>query len=56
MFDVYETSTLLYTMQKLIATRTHHMWVIDQDRKLIGVVSNTDVLRAVVSKAVNASV
>lgn len=46
-YDVYETSSLQYTIQKLLATKTHHMWVIDQDRKLIGVVSMTDIIRKV---------
>ena len=34
--------------RKILATRTHHMWVIDQDRKPIGVVSDTDIIRKVV--------
>ena len=47
-YDVYEGSTLGYTIQKILATRTHHMWVIDQERRAIGVVSDTDIIRRVV--------
>lgn len=47
-YDVYESSSLGYTIQKILATRTHHMWVIDQDRRPIGVVSDTDAIRKVV--------
>ena len=46
-YDVYEGSTLGYTIQKILATRTHHMWVIDEERRAIGVVSDTDVIRKV---------
>ncbi|CAG8739816.1 3067_t:CDS:2, partial [Acaulospora morrowiae] len=43
-FDVRLTSTLGYTIAKLIATKSHRVWVVDERTHAIGVVSLTDVL------------
>src|SRR3954451_2118708 len=53
-FDVRLTSTLGYTIAKLIATRAHRVWVVDNKMKAIGVVSLTDVL-SVVARAAGAN-
>ncbi|KAJ3091717.1 cell separation during budding [Quaeritorhiza haematococci] len=45
-FDVYETSTLGYAMQKMVATKAHRVWVVDKNlHKPISVISLTDVMR-----------
>lgn len=31
--------------QKLLATKTHRLWVVDHESKLQGVVSMTDIIR-----------
>ncbi|CAG8480154.1 14717_t:CDS:10 [Acaulospora morrowiae] len=43
-FDVRLTSTLGYTIAKLIATKSHRVWVVDERTHAIGVVSLTDIL------------
>jgi CBS-domain-containing membrane protein len=43
-FDVRLTSTLGYTIAKLVATRAHRVWIVDDKMYPIGVVSMTDVL------------
>lgn len=49
-FDVTRRSTLQHVMQKTIATHTHRMWVVDDNERLIGVVSLTDMIRQFVPK------
>jgi CBS-domain-containing membrane protein len=43
-FDVRLTSTLGYTIAKLVATKAHRLWVVDEKMCAIGLVSLTDVL------------
>lgn len=43
-FDVRQTSTLGYTIAKLVATKAHRVWVVDERIRTIGIVSLTDVL------------
>ncbi|RIA95838.1 hypothetical protein C1645_688553 [Glomus cerebriforme] len=43
-FDVRLTSTLGFTIAKLVATRAHRIWVVDDRMRTIGLVSLTDVL------------
>ena len=43
-FDVTLKSTLLHVIQKMLATRVHRMWVVDETDRLLGVVSLTDIL------------
>ncbi|CAI2176459.1 4197_t:CDS:2 [Funneliformis geosporum] len=43
-FDVRLTSTLGYTIAKLVATKAHRVWVVDDRMQAIGLVSLTDVL------------
>ncbi|RUS25521.1 hypothetical protein BC938DRAFT_472036 [Jimgerdemannia flammicorona] len=44
-FDVRIDSNLGYTIAKLIATKAHRVWCIDERGRASGVVSLTDVLR-----------
>jgi CBS domain-containing protein len=47
-FPVFETTssaTVSKVMQKLLATKTHRIWIVDADQKLEGVVSMTDIIR-----------
>lgn len=39
------TDTLEYVVLKFAATRIHRLWVIDDDQRLVGVLSLTDVMR-----------
>ncbi|KAI9476305.1 MAG: hypothetical protein EXX96DRAFT_486283 [Benjaminiella poitrasii] len=50
-FDVRLDTTLGFTVAKLLATKSHRVWVIDDREKAIGVVSITDVMRAIASSA-----
>ena len=43
--DVKSSATLVYAVQKLIVTRTHRLWIIDENYMLCGVISLTDILR-----------
>jgi CBS domain-containing protein len=45
-FDVREKDSLSRAMGKMGATRAHRVWVVNDQNKLSGVVSLTDVLRA----------
>jgi len=53
-FDVRLTSTLGYTIAKLIATKAHRVWVVDDKMKATGIVSLTDVL-GVIARAAGAN-
>lgn len=46
-FDVRLDTTLGYVVAKLLATKSHRVWVIDEREKAIGVVSITDIMRAI---------
>lgn len=46
-FDVRLDTTLGFAVAKLLATKSHRVWVIDEREKAIGVVSLTDVMRAI---------
>jgi CBS-domain-containing membrane protein len=48
-FDVRLDTTLGFTIAKLLATKSHRVWVIDERERAIGVVSLTDVMSAVAS-------
>lgn len=50
MYDVYGSSKLRFVLQKMIATRSHHLWVIDTERRVLGVVGYTDILRLLVRR------
>ncbi|KAI7900264.1 uncharacterized protein BX663DRAFT_518067 [Cokeromyces recurvatus] len=50
-FDVRLDTTLGFTVAKLLATKSHRVWVIDEREKAIGVVSITDVMRTIASTA-----
>lgn len=53
MFDVKLDTTLLMTMGKLVATKAHRLWVTDEADAVIGLVSLTDLLRAILKNTVN---
>jgi CBS domain containing-hemolysin-like protein len=38
-----------FTIAKLLATKAHRVWVVDEHQKAIGVVSLTDVIRVFAS-------
>ncbi|KAA8498108.1 Protein SDS23 [Porphyridium purpureum] len=44
-FDISRERTLEIAIQKMIATRVHHLWVVDTAGVPIGVVSITDIMR-----------
>ncbi|OBZ91778.1 Protein SDS23 [Choanephora cucurbitarum] len=48
-FDVRLDTTLGFAVAKLLATKSHRVWVIDEKERAIGVVSITDVMRAIAS-------
>ncbi|CAO3693459.1 unnamed protein product [Umbelopsis ramanniana] len=52
-FDVKLDTTLLMTMGKLVATKAHRLWVTDEADAVIGLVSLTDLLRAILQNTVN---
>ncbi|KAI9279032.1 hypothetical protein BC943DRAFT_332058 [Umbelopsis sp. AD052] len=52
-FDVKLDTTLLMTMGKLVATKAHRLWVTDEADVVIGLVSLTDLLRAILKNTVN---
>lgn len=41
------------TMGKLVATKAHRLWVTDEAEAVIGLVSLTDILRAISQSTVN---
>jgi CBS domain-containing protein len=43
---VRRTEPLEETIYKMVATRVHRLWVVDDDRRPIGTVSTTDLMRA----------
>ncbi|CAB4416594.1 unnamed protein product [Rhizophagus irregularis] len=43
-FDVRLTSTVGHTIAKLVATKAHRVWVVDERARAIGIISLTDVL------------
>lgn len=47
MFDVHRGSTLRQALQKMLATRSHHVWVVDEKRAVKGIISLTDALRVI---------
>lgn len=44
-FDVGLQSKIAVVMQKLLCTRVHRIWVVNEANKLTGVVSMTDIIR-----------
>ncbi|RCH95336.1 Protein sds23 [Rhizopus stolonifer] len=46
-FDVRLDTTLGFAVAKLLATKSHRVWVVDEREKAIGVVSLTDVMRVI---------
>lgn len=40
---------LKFVLEKILVTRTHRLWIVDETDKLQGVVSLTDVIRVFVS-------
>lgn len=44
-------TTLGFTVAKLLATKSHRVWVVDEREKAIGVVSLTDVMRAIAANS-----
>ncbi|CEI94059.1 hypothetical protein RMCBS344292_08282 [Rhizopus microsporus] len=50
-FDVRLDTTLGFTVAKLLATKSHRVWVVDEREKAIGVVSLTDVMRAIAANS-----
>ncbi|KAL7327746.1 cell separation during budding [Mucor circinelloides] len=50
-FDVRLDTTLGFAVAKLLATKSHRVWVIDERERAIGVLSITDVMRAIASSA-----
>lgn len=51
MFDVHPDTTLGFAVAKLLATRSHRVWVTDELGRGLGVVSLTDVTRMVARAA-----
>ncbi|KAI8091212.1 uncharacterized protein B0P05DRAFT_577303 [Gilbertella persicaria] len=48
-FDVKKDTSLGFTIAKLLATKAHRVWVVDEHQNAIGVVSLTDVIRVFAS-------
>ncbi|KAI8983936.1 hypothetical protein BDF20DRAFT_857104 [Mycotypha africana] len=48
-FDVRRETSLGFTVAKLLATKAHRVWVVDEQNQAIGVVSLTDVTRVFAS-------
>ncbi|KAG1466148.1 hypothetical protein G6F56_004745 [Rhizopus delemar] len=46
-FDVRLDTTLGFAVAKLLATKSHRVWVVDEREKAIGVVSLTDIMRVI---------
>jgi CBS domain containing-hemolysin-like protein len=52
-FEVKLDTSLLMTMGKLVATKAHRLWVTDESEAVIGLVSLTDILRAISKSTTN---
>ncbi|KAI8391021.1 uncharacterized protein BYT42DRAFT_179008 [Radiomyces spectabilis] len=50
-FDVRLDTTLGYATAKLLATKSHRVWVTDERDRAIGVVSLTDIIRVIAASA-----
>jgi Mg/Co/Ni transporter MgtE len=50
-FEVRMTSTLAQVIQKIVATRVHRLWAVDEQKALIGCISVTDIIRVCLEKA-----
>lgn len=50
-FDVRLDTTFGFAIAKLLATKSHRVWVVDERERAIGVVSITDVMRSIASSA-----
>lgn len=50
-FDVHQETSLGFTIAKLLATKSHRVWVTDENHQATGVVSLTDVIRVIGSIA-----
>ncbi|KAL7317746.1 cell separation during budding [Mucor circinelloides] len=48
-FDVRPETSLGFTIAKLLATKAHRVWVVDEQNQATGVVSLTDVIRTIAS-------
>ncbi|KAG2196167.1 hypothetical protein INT46_011760 [Mucor plumbeus] len=48
-FDVRQETSLGFTIAKLLATKAHRVWVVDEHNQATGVVSLTDVIRTIAS-------
>ncbi|KAI8329167.1 hypothetical protein EDC96DRAFT_549177 [Choanephora cucurbitarum] len=48
-FDVRKDTSLGFTIAKLLATKAHRVWVVDDHQHAIGVVSLTDIIRVFAS-------
>ncbi|OBZ85115.1 Protein SDS23, partial [Choanephora cucurbitarum] len=48
-FDVRKDASLGFTIAKLLATKAHRVWVVDDHQHAIGVVSLTDIIRVFAS-------
>lgn len=44
-FEVSHSTTVRTAMQKLLATKTHRIWVVAENGHLEGVISLTDIIR-----------
>mmetsp|Transcript_5221 Transcript_5221/g.14018 ORF Transcript_5221/g.14018 Transcript_5221/m.14018 type:complete len:322 (+) Transcript_5221:32-997(+) len=44
-FDITRDKSLNLAIQKIVATRVHHLWIVNQEGKPTGVISITDVMR-----------
>ena len=50
-FDVHQETSLGFTIAKLLATKSHRVWVTDANHKSTGVVALTDIIRVFASTA-----
>ena len=48
--DVNESSALDFAVKKIVATRVHRLWVVNDQRDLVGIISLTDILKYFKSK------
>jgi len=46
-FDVTQDCSLMYTIRKALATRVHRVWVVDENRKPIGLITLANIIQAV---------
>ena len=49
-FDASPSVTLDYAIRKLVAVKAHRLWIVDEEGKLNGVLSLTDIIKVLLPK------